>query len=77
VNVPAGSSVIEPGVTPATDITLGPWATFTEFEQTCGLSRVWGGVHFLSSLSAAQEMCRPIGDLAFEFVDRHIRGTVR
>ena len=25
----------------------------------------------------AQQLCQPIGDLAFEFVDRHIRGTVR
>jgi hypothetical protein len=74
VNVPAGSSVVEPGVTPATDITLGPWNTFTEFEEVCGLSRVYGGVHFPPSLSASQEMCRPIGDLAFEFVDRKIRG---
>ncbi|MFP5379974.1 MAG: vanadium-dependent haloperoxidase, partial [Vicinamibacteria bacterium] len=29
---PAGSSVVEPGVTPAAEITLGPWDTFTEFE---------------------------------------------
>lgn len=77
VNVPAGSSVIEPGVTPATDITLGPWATFTEFEEACQSSRLWGGVHFRSALTAGQQLCQPIGDLAFEFVDRHIRGTVR
>ena len=77
VQVPAGSSVIEPGVTPASDITLGPWATFTEFERTCGASRVWGGVHFQSSIAAAQEMCRPIGDRAFEFVSRHIGGQGR
>ena len=76
VPVPAGSSTIEPGVTPATDITLGPWATFSEFEEACGMSRVWGGVHFLSALAGAREICKPIGDLAFEFVDRHIRGVV-
>jgi hypothetical protein len=77
VNVPAGSSAIEPGVTPATDSTLGPWATFTEFEDACQSSRLWGGVHFRSALTEGQQLCRPIGDLAFEFVDRHIRGTVR
>jgi hypothetical protein len=77
VQVPAGSSVIEPGVTPSSDITLGPWNTFTEFEQACGASRVWGGVHFQPAIVASQRMCRPIGDLAFEFVDRHIRGSVR
>jgi hypothetical protein len=77
VSVPADSSVIEPGVTPATDITLGPWATFSDFERDCGLSRLWGGVHFSSALSAGQQLCKPVGDLAFEFVDRHIRGTAR
>lgn len=77
VAAPAGSSVLEAGVTPASDITLGPWATFTEFEEVCGASRFWGGVHFLPSISASQQMCRPIGDLAFEFVDRHIRGRAR
>ena len=73
VPAPAGSSVIEPGVTPATDITLGPWATFTEFEQVCGMSRVFGGVHFVDAVTAGANLCRPIGDLAFEFVNRHIR----
>jgi hypothetical protein len=77
VAVPAGSSVIEPGVTPATDITLGPWPTFTDFENECSRSRVYGGVHFTAATIEGQEMCRPIGDLAFEFVQRHIEGNVR
>ena len=29
---------------PATDIPLGPWNTFTEFENEFSRSRVWGGV---------------------------------
>lgn len=77
VPAPAGSSVIEPGVTPAHDLTLGPWNTFTAFEQACNRSRVDGGVHFTAATVEAQQMCRPIGDLAFEFVDRHIKGTSR
>jgi hypothetical protein len=77
VPAPAGSSVVEPGVTPAADITLGPWNTFTEFEEECGLSRLWGGVHFRAAIENGREFCRPIGDLAFEFVDRHVRGKVR
>jgi hypothetical protein len=77
VPVARGSSVIEPGITPATDIVIGPFATFTEFENICGLSRFWGGVHFLSSLSAGRNMCRPIGDLAYEFVIKHINGNVK
>src|SRR5688572_30585223 len=59
VTVPAGSSVIEPVVTPAAAITLGPWATFTEFEEDCQSSRLWGGVHFQSALTSGQQLCKP------------------
>ena len=77
VPVPAGSSVIEPGVTPATNITLGPWNTFTEFENECSRSRVYGGVHFTAATVEGQALCRPIGDLAFEFLQKHILGTAK
>jgi hypothetical protein len=77
VPVAQGSSSIEPGVTPASDLTLGPWQTFTEFEQDCGMSRVWGGVHFLPAIESAREMCRPIGDRAYDLLRRHIDGTVQ
>lgn len=72
---PAGSSLVEPGVTPATDIVLGPWATWTAFEEECGQSRLWGGVHFQASIDTAQELCAPIGDIVYEFVQAHIDGT--
>jgi hypothetical protein len=77
-SVPAakGSSVIEPGITPAADTVLGPWNTWTDFERECGLSRFWGGVHFQASLSAGHGIGRPIGDLAYEFVQAHIAGAV-
>jgi hypothetical protein len=74
VAAPRGSSVIEPGVTPAADIQLGPWATFTEFEEACALSRLHGGVHFRAALSEGLQTCRPIGDTAYDFVKSHIDG---
>jgi hypothetical protein len=73
---PQGSSLIEPGITPATDLVLGPWNTWTEFEDECAMSRFWGGVHFLASLPAGQEIGSPIGDLAYQFVQAHIAGAV-
>lgn len=76
VPAPQGSSRIEPGVSPAADLVLGPWETWTQFEEECGLSRFWGGVHFRSALSAGKHLGRPIGDLAYEFVLAHINGTV-
>ena len=69
-----GSSVIEPGVTPASDIVLGPWETFTEFEEECGMSRLWGGVHFSASIEEARNSCRQVGDKAFEFLQRKLAG---
>jgi hypothetical protein len=75
VRVAKGSSRIEPGVTPARDITL-TWNTWTEFEQDCGLSRLWGGVHFRPSLKAGRDIGHAIGDLAYEFVQRHIKGDI-
>ncbi len=75
VPAPAGSSWIEPGVTPATDITLGPWDTWSDFEADCGMSRVWGGVHFVDAVTASEEMCAPIGGMAYDFLMEHVSGT--
>jgi hypothetical protein len=45
VTFPAGSSRIEPGATPAQDLTLS-WSTFKEAADQAGLSRRYGGIHF-------------------------------
>ena len=45
VTFPLGSSVIEPGVTPANPVTLY-WATFSEAANQAGISRRYGGIHF-------------------------------
>jgi hypothetical protein len=45
VTFPAGSSRIEPGATPAQDLTLA-WSTFKEAADQAGLSRRYGGIHF-------------------------------
>jgi hypothetical protein len=70
-----GSSRVEPGVTPAQDTALH-FATWTAFEQNCGQSRLWGGVHFQAAIDASRPMCRDIGDGAYRFLARHIAGTV-
>src|SRR5829696_2019266 len=77
--VAKGSSGIEPGVTPATDIVLH-FDTWSQFERDCGLSRLWGGVHFRASLTAGIDgqgtlIGRRVGDLAYDFVRAHIDGT--
>lgn len=45
VTRPAGSSTIEPGSVPATDVTLS-WATFSDAAADAGMSRRYGGIHF-------------------------------
>lgn len=70
-----GSSLVEPGVTPAADTALS-FETWTKFEQVCGQSRLWGGVHFQAAIDQARPMCRRIGDGAVRFLRRHVDGDV-
>jgi hypothetical protein len=42
---PAGSTLVELGITPAREVTLH-YATWTDFVRDCGARRAWGGVHF-------------------------------
>jgi hypothetical protein len=73
--VRAGSTLVEPGVTPARDLELH-WATWTDFVQDCAHSRVWGGVHFRKTVERSIEFGAQFGDLAYEFVQRHVNGSV-
>lgn len=45
VTLDAGSSSIEPGMTPANSVTLS-WTTFREAANEAGMSRRYGGIHF-------------------------------
>jgi vanadium-dependent haloperoxidase-like protein len=68
--------VVEPGVTPRADIVLGPWHTWTQWAHDCALSRMWAGAHFRAAVTAGPALGTQIGDSAYVFVDRHIRGAV-
>lgn len=71
---PAGSSRIEPGVTPARDIELR-FPTWTEFARDCGQSRVWAGVHFQAAVDASVAMCSEFGDMAYEYFSTLMDGS--
>lgn len=58
VTFPAGSSKIEPGLTPAADTTLF-WDTFTRAANQAGISRRYGGIHY----EAADLTGRAIGKI--------------
>ena len=72
--VPQGSSTIEPGFTPQSNITL-TFDTWTDFEQTCGQTRFWAGVHFRSAIPAGQKVGREIGARSYQFLMDHIDGS--
>lgn len=74
VDAPAGSSFVEPGLTPAADTTI-VFDTWSEFEADCGDSRVWAGVHFPDAVPAGQDIGHEVAHLAFDFVQAHIDGT--
>lgn len=76
VSVAKGSSVVEPGVTPAASLLLS-YPTWTDFEQECGLSRFWGGVHFMAAVTEGHDLGQRVGDRVFEFVQRRIAGRRR
>ncbi|WP_460231801.1 vanadium-dependent haloperoxidase [Aurantivibrio plasticivorans] len=73
VPAPAGSSRVEPGITPATDMTLY-FPTWTDLEQRCGDSRFWAGVHFYPSIPAGQDIGHKIARKAFRFFKRKVAG---
>ena len=70
----AGSSVIEPEITPATNVTIS-FDTWTEYEETCGESRLWAGVHFRPSVDAALDIGGTFGDSAYDYWATLIDGT--
>jgi hypothetical protein len=51
--LPAGSSAVEPGVTPAAPVTLS-FATWQDMADQAGMSRLFGGIHTISAHYASQ-----------------------
>jgi hypothetical protein len=60
VTVPAGSSRVEPGTTPAADVTLH-WPTFSDAADQAGRSRRYGGIHFRDGDLAGRALGRMVG----------------
>jgi len=74
--VPAGWTLVEHGITPATDIELY-WPTWTSYVNDCAMSRVWGGVHFRKSVERSIGFGEQFGDRVYDFVRRQVRGDVK
>jgi hypothetical protein len=69
-----GSSKIEPGITPAQPVTL-KWETFTEAADEAGMSRRYGGIHFLLADMNGRKLGRMVADRAWEKAQAYFDGS--
>jgi len=74
VTIAAGSSKVEPGATPASDVTLH-WATFSAAADQAGISRRYGGIHFEQADLDGRAAGRQIADQAWAKALRYFDGT--
>ncbi|MGH2814870.1 MAG: vanadium-dependent haloperoxidase, partial [Actinomycetota bacterium] len=65
VTMPAGSSRVEPGITPAADVVLS-WPTFSAAADQAGRSRRYGGIHFEDGDLVGRALGAMVGSGAWE-----------
>jgi hypothetical protein len=73
VTLAAGSSKIEPGITPASPVTLR-WQTFTDAANEAGMSRRYGGIHFRAADLAGRLLGRLVAFEAWERAQAYFEG---
>ena len=69
----AGSSTIEPGSVPASTITLS-WATFSDAAVQAGLSRRYGGIHFVDGDLRGRAIGKAVGKLVWRKAESLFEG---
>lgn len=74
VTIPAGSSRVEPGLVPASDLTLR-WRTFSDAADEAGISRRYGGIHFVEGDVRSRRMGKQIGRQAWRKAVTYFNGT--
>jgi hypothetical protein len=74
VTIPTGQSFVEPGLVPASDLTLR-WRTFSDAADEAGISRRYGGIHFVDGDLQARKMGKKIGRQAWRKALTYFHGT--
>ena len=74
VTLLAGSSRVELGLTPQSDVTLS-WATFSDAADQAGISRRYGGIHFEEGDLRGRLLGRQVGGVVWEKARSYIDGT--
>ncbi|AUG78978.1 hypothetical protein CFP65_4224 [Kitasatospora sp. MMS16-BH015] len=72
----AKTSTVEPGVTPAQDVTLS-WPTFTAAAEQAGISRIYGGMHWSFDNAPGLAMGHQIGGVVYQVAQSYFRGYHR
>ena len=60
ITFPVGSSRFDPDFTPMSPVTLS-WTTFTEAADEAGISRCYGGIHYICGDIEGQKLGRQVG----------------
>jgi hypothetical protein len=74
VTIPAGSSKIEPGITPGKTVVL-TWKTLTDAADQAGMSRRWGGIHFQTGDMDGRALGKVVGYDDWNMAQTFINGT--
>ncbi len=74
VTIKAGSSRVEAGTVPASDLTLS-WPTFSAAADQAGMSRRYGGIHFKEGDLQSRAMGRLIGAQAWAKARQYFDGS--
>ena len=76
VTLPAGSSKVEPGITPAK--TLVPqWNNFTDAANEAGISRRYGGIHFRRADLAGRQLGKMVAAKVWSRAQEYFDGTAK
>jgi hypothetical protein len=62
LEIKAGTSKSEPGVTPKNDTDL-VYTKWSDIQSACGQSRLHGGMHFSMAISAGEDLCTGVVSL--------------
>ncbi len=73
LTIKAGSSLVEPGLTPRQDVVLR-WAKVTDAADEAGLSRRYGGIHWSVDDTPARDMGKKCGEAAFSWAKKYWEG---
>jgi membrane-associated phospholipid phosphatase len=72
-DIPPNFGRVEPGI-PATTTTIS-FATFSEAAQQAGLSRLYGGIHFIDDNTRGQELGALVGQQAWNKAQTYFNGS--